>query len=147
MLSLDEHKMPCDWGQVAVCWKCKTGDFTYREHKICNIPSSLLTYYWLAADDCFPCVCLLSRFSFVLCDPMECNLQGSSVHRILQARVLEWVAMPFSRRSSQPRFQTWIFCIAGRFFTAGPLGQPDCLLFCAKTQGCRVQSSVSLLYL
>ena len=38
-----------------------------------------------------------------LCDPMDCSLTGSSVHGILQARILEWVAMPFSRGSSQPR--------------------------------------------
>ena len=42
---------------------------------------------------------------------------GSSVHGILQARILEWVAIPFSRGSSQPRDQTQVFCIAGRFFT------------------------------
>jgi len=42
---------------------------------------------------------------------------GSSVHGILQARILEWVAMPFSRGSSQPRDQTQVSCIAGRFFT------------------------------
>ena len=41
---------------------------------------------------------------------------GSSVHGILQARILEWVAIPFSRGSSQPRDQTQI-CIAGRFFS------------------------------
>ena len=40
---------------------------------------------------------------------------GSSVHRILQARILEWVAIPLSRGSFQPR--DWVFCIAGRFFT------------------------------
>ena len=51
------------------------------------------------------------------CDPMDCSLPGSSVHRILQARMLEWVAIPFSRGSSQPRDQTWVSCIAGRFFT------------------------------
>ena len=38
-----------------------------------------------------------------LCDPMNYSLSGSSVHGILQARILEWVAMPFSRGSSQPR--------------------------------------------
>ena len=38
-----------------------------------------------------------------LCHPMDCNLQGFSVHRILQARILDWVAMPFSRRASPPR--------------------------------------------
>ena len=38
-----------------------------------------------------------------LCDPMDCSPPGSSVHGILQARMLEWVAISFSRRSSQPR--------------------------------------------
>ena len=46
-----------------------------------------------------------------------CSLPGYSVHGILQATVLEWVATPFSRGSSQPRDQTWVSCIAGRFFT------------------------------
>ena len=50
------------------------------------------------------CVCcVLSRFRNVwLCDPMDCSPPGSSVHRILQARVLEWVAISFSRGSSYP---------------------------------------------
>jgi len=43
--------------------------------------------------------------------------QASSVHGILQERILEWVATPFSRRSSQPRDQTRVFCTAGCFFT------------------------------
>ena len=65
-----------------------------------------------------------------LWDPMECSLPGSSVHGILQARILEWVAMPSSKRSSPPRDQThisWgscISCIAGRFFTTEPSGKP-----------------------
>ena len=42
---------------------------------------------------------------------------ASSVHGILQARTLEWVAIPFSRGSSQPRDRTWVSCIAGRLFT------------------------------
>ena len=42
---------------------------------------------------------------------------GSSVHGILQARTMEWVAIPFSRGSSQPRDRTWVSCIAGRLFT------------------------------
>ena len=41
-----------------------------------------------------------------LCDPMDCSLRGSSVHGIFQARVLEWVAISFSRRSSRSRDQT-----------------------------------------
>ena len=46
-----------------------------------------------------------------------CSLSGSFVHGILQARILEWVAIPFSRGSPQPRDRIWVFCIAGRFFT------------------------------
>ena len=41
-----------------------------------------------------------------LCNPMDCSLRGSSVHGIFQARILEWVAISFSRRSSQPGDQT-----------------------------------------
>ena len=52
-----------------------------------------------------------------LCDPMDCSLPSSSVHGILQARILEWVAIPFSRGSSQPNEQTQVSHIEGRFFT------------------------------
>ena len=52
-----------------------------------------------------------------LWDPVDCSLPGSSVHGILQARILEWVAIPFSRGSSLPRDRMWVFCIAGSFFT------------------------------
>ena len=47
----------------------------------------------------------------------DCSPPGSSVNGILQARILEWVAISFSRGSSQPRDWSWIFCAAGRFFT------------------------------
>ena len=55
----------------------------------------------------------------VHCSVMSSSLwsPGSSVHGILQARILEWVAIPFSRASSWPRDQTQVSCIAGRFFT------------------------------
>ena len=48
-----------------------------------------------------------------LCDPMDCSPPGSFVHGILQARILEWVAISFSRGSSQPRDQTRVSHIAG----------------------------------
>ena len=51
-----------------------------------------------------------------LCDPMDCSPPGSSVGGILQARILQWVAMPFSRVSSLPRDGTWVSWIVGRFF-------------------------------
>ena len=53
----------------------------------------------------------------ILCDPMDCNLPGSSVHGIFQARTLEWVAISFSRGSSRPRAQTQFSRIACRHFT------------------------------
>ena len=56
-----------------------------------------------------------------LCDPMDCSLPDSSVQGILQARILEWVAISFSRRFSQPRDQTLVSRIAGRFFTVSSL--------------------------
>ena len=51
-----------------------------------------------------------------LCNPMDCSLPVSSIHGIFQARVLEWVAISFSRGSSQPRDWAQVSCIAGRRF-------------------------------
>ena len=59
---------------------------------------------------------LLVASCTALCDPMDWGLPASSVHGIFQIRVLEWVAIPFSRESSELRDQTWVSCIAGRFF-------------------------------
>ena len=53
------------------------------------------------------------------CNPMDFSLPGSSVYGILQTVIVEWVAISFSRGSSQPQNQTWVSCIAGRFFTNG----------------------------
>ena len=49
------------------------------------------------------CVCLVTQSCLTLCDPMDCSPPGSSVRGILQTRILEWVTMPSSRGSSQPR--------------------------------------------
>ena len=59
----------------------------------------------------------------ILCAPMDCSPTGSSVHGILLARMLEWVALSSSRGSSQPRDKTHIYCgscIAGGYFTTEP---------------------------
>ena len=64
------------------------------------------------------CVCVkVAQSCLTLCNPMDCSLPGSFVHGILQARILEWFAIPFSRGSSQPMDQTCVSCIAGGFFT------------------------------
>ena len=59
----------------------------------------------------------VAQLCLTLCDPMDYSLQSSSVHGIFQARVLEWVAISFSRGSSWPRDRTQITRIAGRHFT------------------------------
>ena len=58
-------------------------------------------------------LCLATQSCLTLCDPVDCSLSGSSVRGMLQARTLEWVAMPSSRGSSQTRDQTQVPCIAG----------------------------------
>ena len=72
---------------------------------------------------CCVCVCVCAHTharlvsqSCPVCDPMDCSLSGSSLHGVLQARILEWVAIAFSRGSSQPRDQMQVSCIAGRWF-------------------------------
>ena len=60
---------------------------------------------------------LVTQSCLTFCDSNNCSLPGSSVHGILQARILEWVAMPSSRRSSQPRYPTQVSCISDGFFT------------------------------
>ena len=62
-------------------------------------------------------LCLVAQSCLTLCDPIDCSPPGSSVHGILQARTLEWGAMPSSRGSSQPRDQTQVTHTAGGFFT------------------------------
>ena len=75
-------------------------------------------------------VCALSHFSPVLlCNPMDCSPPGSSVHGILQARILEWVAVPSSRGSSPPRDRPPVFCVAGGFFITEPPGKPRIITY------------------
>ena len=60
---------------------------------------------------------LVAQLSLTFCDPIDCSPPGSSVREILQAKMLEWVAIPFSRGSSLPRDWTHISYNADRFFT------------------------------
>ena len=77
----------------------------------CSPCAQRVGHNWVAEQQqqFYLCVlaCMLSHFCHVwLCDPMDCSPPGSSVHGILQTRILEWVAIPFSRGSSWPRDQT-----------------------------------------
>ena len=88
------------------------------------------------------CVCVHAQslqLCPTLCDPMDCSLPGFSVHGILQARILEWVAMPSSRGFSQPRDQNRVSCIAcisGRFLTTKPPREPVCVRVCVCVHAC-----------
>ena len=97
--------------------KKKIGKITYikmeRFLKFKTVTGYSLGIYWKVKV-------LVAQLCLTLCDPMDCSPAGSSVYGILQARILEWVAIPFSRRSSQLRDWTQVSCIASRFFTTEP---------------------------
>ena len=77
----------------------------------------------------YMCMCAKSLQSYpTLSDPMDCSPPGSSIHGILQARILEWIDISSSRGSSRPSDRTQvscISCIAGGFFSAGLPGSPS----------------------
>ena len=82
-------------------------------------------------------VCESCSAMWTLCDPVDYSLPGSSVHGILQVRILKWVAIPFSRRSSQPKVQTPVSQVAGRFFSVWATREArfivDTKLICARS--------------
>ena len=81
--------------------------------------------YQISSILLFMCLCAQSHQSCpTLCDPLDCSLPGSSVHGTFQARILEWIAISFSRGSS-PRDRIHVSCIAGSFFTPEPLEKPN----------------------
>ena len=69
---------------------------------------------------------LVVQSCLILGDPMDCSQPSSSVHEIIQARILEWVAISFWRGPFQPRDRTLVSCLAGGFSTAVPPGKPLC---------------------
>ena len=60
---------------------------------------------------------LVTQSCLTICDPMDCSPPGFSIHKVLQARILEFATISFARACFQPRYQTWISCSAGGFFT------------------------------
>ena len=83
---------------------------------------------WFCVDfhDLRGILCSCAQSCLTLCDPMNCSSPGSSIHGIFYVKILEWVAIPFSRDSFWPRDQTWvscISCIAGWVFIAEPPGK------------------------
>ena len=83
----------------------------------------------------------VSQSCQTLCDPVDYSPPGSSVRGNLQARILEWVATSFSRRSSRPRDRTLVSHIAVRFLPSEPQGKPHIVLDRAKCTGENPQKS------
>ena len=83
-----------------------------------------LSLPWAPAIIRFSTVVVLSlSLVRLLCEPVDCSPTGSSIYGISQGRTLEWVAISFFRKSSQPRDQICVSCIAGGFFTTEPSGK------------------------
>jgi len=77
---------------------------------------------------------LVAQSCLTFCNPMDCSSSGFSVHGFLQARILEWIPIPFSRESSWSRGQTSLSCISGRFFTISTTR--ELYQFSSVTQSC-----------
>ena len=90
-------------------------------HNVQNVHDKVQHYLTYQKYDAFQGKVLVPEVVFtqtyLTLRPMDCSLSGSSVHGILQVKILEWVAISFSRESSWPGDQTQVFNIAGRFFT------------------------------
>ena len=91
----------------------------YNSQQQSTLPSWHLLLGITSMDYVYVCV-LVAQSCLTLCDPVDYSPPGSSVNGILQARILEWVAISYSRASFQLRDRTWVSCIAGRFFTVKP---------------------------
>ena len=102
--------------------------YASRNKKLCSVASASFHGVKTATNDHFQATGITSlsaelgkvlviQSSPTLFDSMDSSLSGSSVHWILKARILQWIAIPSSRGSSKPRDRTWVSCIAGRFFT------------------------------
>ena len=106
-----QSSQPRDQTQVShIACRFFTSWVTREVH---DFPSHTLLYWNEVARSC-P----------TLCDPLDCSLPGSSIHGIFQVRVLEWVAISFSRGPSRPRDRTQVSHIADRCFTALPSEPP-----------------------
>ena len=92
--------------------------FFHFPQKAITLISSLCVFPEILIVNTSPCMYAKSlQFCLTLCKPLDCSLPGSSVHGILQAGILEWVANPFSRGSSRFRDRTQVSSITGEFFT------------------------------
>ena len=114
------------WSALTGSWHdCKMSTYTIKLNGF--YCSSVAETKGTRRDSCaLNCEKCQSLSHVQLCNSMNCYKPGSSVHRILEARILEWVAIPFTRGSSWPRDQTLVSCIVGRFFTAWTAREAQC---------------------
>ena len=109
----------CLYCSLIASWRWRVWDCITHT---CFFPILGPSFLWFLSPQrgCVPYLAILSEVAQLcptLCDPVDYSLPGSSIHVIFQARVLEWVAISFSRGSSLPRDRTWVSHIAGRRFT------------------------------
>ena len=114
---------------VSMLWSIQKSKYhTVHVISLCHVHKNILLFmsiiiYQDIGISMYLCFCVkeseseVAQLCLTLCDPLYYSLPGFSVHGVFQARVLEWVAIAFSRGSSQPRDQTRVSCIVGRRFT------------------------------
>ena len=111
--------------------KCTKSDLVCRDSSsphTCDI----ISLHWLSGlnrnillserNSSLLCVCVCVQLFPTLCNPKD--LPGSSIHGIFQTRILEWVAISYSKRSSWSRDWTWVSCIGRLILYTVPLGKP-----------------------
>ena len=107
------------WGKCLL--KNALAEYGFFMKEYGDLHSTQMMHFWSGFSLLWCVLCSATQSCPTLCDPMDFNPPGSSVHGILQAKILRWVAISFSRASSPPRDRTRVPWIAGWFFTTEPL--------------------------
>ena len=114
------------------CGSCYVSSTLIRTNRLLNVSLAKMCLFEISREwqfgVCKHGVCVRAQslqLCLTLCDPMDCSPPGSSVHGIFQARILEWVAMPSFRGSSNLRIEPACPSLVGGFFTAALPGKMD----------------------
>ena len=103
--------------QMSINWWMKKGNILCHKKSVSPLKRTEVLMHAITWVNCANVMSEFAQSCPTLCDPMDCSLPGSSIHGIFQAIVLEWIAISFSRGSSQPRDRTQVSCIVDRHFT------------------------------
>ena len=109
----------------------KEGPKAWCYGRSCFLMSQTQRWSWRVFKWCVHCACSVAQSRLTLWDPMDCSLPGSSVQGISQARILEWVAISFSRDLPHPGIEPMTPALAGGLFTTEPPGKPQVFSTCA----------------